>query len=190
MSSSLADTCPLIVGLGANLPSSIGKPRQTLEALRPQLEKTIRDWLTGAITPEVNGQSLNLRWRWSPLFETWPVGGPPGQPLYLNAVLLVDGPSLSKLIPSETTALRLLEQLQRLEHHFGRDRHVELERWAPRCLDLDLLAWGDFHLKHALLTLPHPRLLERSFVLAPLLTVITNAHDAPRRLHPQPGWPE
>ncbi len=187
---SLADPGTLVVALGANLPGRIGSPRQTLEALRPELQAAIADWLKLSITDEVSRQPLALRWRWSPLFETRPVGGPAEQPKYLNAVLVVDGPAMGLRLPSELAALALLERLHSLEAQFGRNRAAELERWGPRCLDLDLLAWDGLQIQHPRLTLPHPRLLERSFVLAPLLAAINTSADQLQRLDPQPGWPE
>jgi 2-amino-4-hydroxy-6-hydroxymethyldihydropteridine diphosphokinase len=97
--------------------------------------------------------------RWSPLFCTAPLGGPAGQPDYLNAVVLVS-PAIP---PTPVLALKLLTELQALEQRFARQR---LERWGPRSLDLDLL----WHHSQAL-ELPHPRLLERAFVLAPLAAI-------------------
>ncbi|WP_413404160.1 MULTISPECIES: 2-amino-4-hydroxy-6-hydroxymethyldihydropteridine diphosphokinase [unclassified Synechococcus] len=161
MSASLADQAhPLAIALGANLPSSTGVPRQTLIAVRPLLEQLVTTWAgTGA------GE---IRCSWSPLLETIPVGGPPRQPLYCNAVVLfnaVQGPA------SEAAALELLAELHQLERCFGRDRDQELP-WGPRSLDLDLLFWGEWRLDHPLLVLPHPRLHLRAFVIEPLLAAM------------------
>jgi 2-amino-4-hydroxy-6-hydroxymethyldihydropteridine diphosphokinase len=71
--------------------------------------------------------------------------------------------------------LRLLSALQRIEQAFGRDRSRE-RRWGPRTLDLDLIAYDDLSMDQPELTLPHPRVLERAFVLVPL------AEIAPERL--------
>ena len=68
----------------------------------------------------------------------------------------------------EHPPLALLEALQALEAQFGRQR---LEHWGPRSLDLDLLWCGDVCCNSGVLDLPHPRLLERSFVLAPLAAI-------------------
>ena len=65
----------------------------------------------------------------------------------------------------------LLYTLQRIETKFGRDRSTET-RWGPRTLDLDLIAYGDISLQKAELTLPHPRLFERAFVLVPLAEIV------------------
>src|SRR5437899_6063416 len=61
----------------------------------------------------------------------------------------------------------LLFTLHRIEKKFGRDRTNE-RRWGPRTLDLDLIAYGDVSIDKPELTLPHPRLFERAFVLVPL----------------------
>jgi 2-amino-4-hydroxy-6-hydroxymethyldihydropteridine diphosphokinase len=90
----------------------------------------------------------------SPVYETQPVGGPE-QPAYLNAVLVVD----STLPPRS-----LLERAQAVENAFGRERE---ERWGPRTLDVDVLAVGNQVLDDEDLQLPHPRVPERAFVLAP-----------------------
>ncbi|MBI5433138.1 MAG: 2-amino-4-hydroxy-6-hydroxymethyldihydropteridine diphosphokinase [Planctomycetes bacterium] len=93
------------------------------------------------------------RWR-----ETEPVGGPAGQPRFLNGVVEV----------ATTLALRpFFELLQALELRAGRDRAREV-RNGPRPLDLDLLLFGDQTLASPDLIVPHPRMGEREFVLAPL----------------------
>jgi 2-amino-4-hydroxy-6-hydroxymethyldihydropteridine diphosphokinase len=106
----------------------------------------------------------------SSLYRTAPIGGPPNQPDYLNAVLLLG--------PETDDPHALLAALLEVEARHGRARR---ERWAARTLDLDLLAWDDRLLGTPALTLPHPRLLERPFVLAPLCEV------APDWRHPVTG---
>src|SRR5215831_6756059 len=64
----------------------------------------------------------------------------------------------------------LLSTLQKIERKFGRDRSKEV-RWGPRTLDLDLIAYDDINLQHPELTLPHPRLFERAFVLVALVEI-------------------
>ena len=64
----------------------------------------------------------------------------------------------------------LLFTLHRIEKKFGRDRTNE-RRWGPRTLDLDLIAYDDVSIHKPELTLPHPRLFERAFVLAPLAEI-------------------
>jgi len=94
----------------------------------------------------------------SKFYETIPVGGPE-QPNYLNAVLIGD---------TQMPPLELLTQLQSIENSAGRVRE---ERWGPRTLDLDLIIYGDLLMKEELLTLPHPRAHERSFVLEPWVEI-------------------
>ena len=65
----------------------------------------------------------------------------------------------------------LLFTLQKIEHKFGRDRSKEV-RWGPRTLDLDLIVYDDISLQRPELTLPHPRLFERAFVLVPLAEIV------------------
>lgn len=183
----------LAIALGANLPSQAGDPKATLLAVRPRLLGLLNALGTS-----------DSRLHWSPLFLTAPVGGPPGQPDYLNALVLVN-PALP---PSERAALELLAALQALEQGFARQRR---ERWGPRSLDLDLLWWGELHCRREALELPHPRLLERAFVLAPLAAIdaqlrppgaqatagdlltqlrSANGEPAPQQLRGHPGWPE
>src|SRR5262249_20861447 len=64
----------------------------------------------------------------------------------------------------------LLPILHEIENEFGRDRDAE-RRWGPRPLDLDLLAWDDVAINSPELTLPHPLLFERAFVLVPLAEI-------------------
>jgi 2-amino-4-hydroxy-6-hydroxymethyldihydropteridine diphosphokinase len=94
----------------------------------------------------------------SRIYETAAVG-PAGQGAYLNAVLELH----STLAPVDLLA-RLLE----IERDEGRDRAGEGVRWGPRTLDLDLLLYADVCLDEPGLSLPHPRLHERAFVLEPL----------------------
>lgn len=108
----------------------------------------------------------------SSIYRTDPVGGPSGQPAYLNAVIAyLPAPDLE-------SPQALLDELHRIEHAMGRVRRV---RWEARVLDLDLLALGDRLENLPGLTVPHPRLLERAFVLVPLLEV------APKWRHPGSG---
>lgn len=93
----------------------------------------------------------------SKLYETEPVGGPEGQPAFFNAVLKFS----SQLEPPP-----LLQACLELERACGRKRDIH---WGPRTLDLDLLLFGDRVGRTLDLELPHPRLTERGFVLAPLL---------------------
>lgn len=98
----------------------------------------------------------------SPLYRAAPVGGPAGQPNYVNAVAALD----TTLNPDE-----LLTALQAIETQQGRVRTV---RWGPRTLDLDILLYGSTQRNDPHLILPHPRLHERAFVLSPLHDIAPN----------------
>jgi 3-oxoacyl-[acyl-carrier protein] reductase len=104
--------------------------------------------------------------RVSPVYETRPIGGPAGQGPYLNAVAEVR---------SEREPRDLLSVLLHIEQQLGR---VRQEKNGPRTIDLDLLLYGDLVHQDESLTVPHPRLHERLFVLQPL------AQLAPGLLHP------
>jgi 2-amino-4-hydroxy-6-hydroxymethyldihydropteridine diphosphokinase len=104
----------------------------------------------------------------SPVYETEPVGGPPGQGPYLNLVVE---------LATERTPRQLLELGGRLEAAAGR---VRAERWGPRPLDVDVLLVGDQKVDEPDLVVPHPRMWERRFVVAPL-------SDLARELVPE-GW--
>ena len=94
----------------------------------------------------------------SRVYETAPVGGPEQGP-FLNAVVSV----ATTLDPYALLALA-----QRIERDAARVRE---ERWGPRTLDVDVLLYDDVRLDDPALTVPHPRMWERGFVLAPLRDV-------------------
>jgi 2-amino-4-hydroxy-6-hydroxymethyldihydropteridine diphosphokinase len=75
----------------------------------------------------------------------------------------------------------LLFTLHKIEKKFGRDRGNET-RWGPRTLDLDLIAYDDVSIDQPQLTLPHPRLFERAFVLVPLLEIVPDRRIVGRDL--------
>ena len=156
----------LAIGLGANLSSSQGPPESTLHWIAPRLTALLVEW--------GNADAQDVRC--SAFLKTQPLGGPPGQDEYCNAVLLI---TRIERPPSEVAALELLEEMQRLEQSCGRDRARE-QRWGPRTLDLDLLFWGELRLDHPRLVLPHPRMHLRSFVLEPLLQAMQGV--------PPPCW--
>jgi len=105
----------------------------------------------------------------SSFHETEPVGGPEGQSLYLNAAAGID----TTLEPPA-----LIRLLQEIEASNGRVRRVH---WGERTLDLDLLLFDDRIVETPELTIPHPRMALRRFVLEPLLEI------APRVIHPVTG---
>ena len=95
----------------------------------------------------------------SRIYRSAPVG-PAGQDDYLNAAV-----HLATELPPEA----LLDASQAIEARAGR---VRTQRWGPRTLDLDLLLWGDAEIDTERLTVPHPRLVERNFVLLPLIDLL------------------
>ena len=90
--------------------------------------------------------------------------GPQDQPNYLNAVVQLS----TNLAP-----LALLDELQRFEQESGR---VRLRHWGERTLDLDLLIYAEEKIQHERLTVPHVGVMERDFVLIPLLDLDPNLH--------------
>lgn len=94
--------------------------------------------------------------RVSKLYQSPPMG-PQDQPNYFNAV--------AELV-TELEPLALLDELQRFENESGR---VRLRRWGERTLDLDLLLYGQENIQNERLTVPHVGILERDFVVIPLL---------------------
>lgn len=182
----------IAIALGANIDSEVGSPSSTLIAARPTIEKVISEWIKTFFDANTNISLINssLQWDWSPLFETKAIGGPKGQPSFINAVLIVRGGILSNIKKSEYAAIELLKMLLKIELQYGRDRKNSSVTWGPRTLDIDLLAWGDLQVKNDILTLPHPRLIERNFVIIPLATVLKRKEEDCRQIPPQAGWRE
>jgi 2-amino-4-hydroxy-6-hydroxymethyldihydropteridine diphosphokinase len=137
------------IALGANLPSDVGEPADTVRAAI--------DRLAGA------GKVVAR----SSLYRTAPVGYT-DQPTFVNAAVRLD----TQLAPHA-----LLTALMTIEQAFGRDRSRQIPK-GPRTIDLDLLLFDDLVLDSKTLTLPHPAMHERRFVLEPL------AEIAPEWVHP------
>jgi 2-amino-4-hydroxy-6-hydroxymethyldihydropteridine diphosphokinase len=96
----------------------------------------------------------------SKVMESLPVGGPAGQRRYLNAALKID---------TQLPALALLRQLKEIESQMGRKKTM---RFGPRIIDLDILLYADKVIKSKKLTIPHPRMFERDFVVKPLKEIL------------------
>lgn len=118
----------------------------------------------------------------SPVYETQPVGGP-AQPDYLNAVVAIE---------TECSPRQLLGIAKALEGEAGREpppgpgvspEETAAKRWGPRPLDIDLLMVGDERVDEPDLVVPHPRIHQRAFVLAPLADVAPDLVVAPNA-----GW--
>ena len=130
------------LGLGSNLGDRLELLRSALRALDGHPEIRV-DFAAGVAS----------------LYETRSVGGPAGQPDYLNSCVRVK----TTLAPHD-----LLEALLAVEARLGRGRS---ERWAPRTIDLDLLLYDAVVLSDGPLQLPHPRFHDRRFVLEPLAEI-------------------
>lgn len=146
-----------------------GRPRITTRAVQPPtipafvaLGGNVGDvaaTFRSALVRLAAAPGIGVR-RVSSLYRTAPVG-PIAQDDFRNAVV-----ELAVTIPP----LDLLAVLLDTERALGRDRSRE-QRWGPRTLDLDLLVYGDVELRTDTLTVPHPRLTDRLFVLAPLAEI-------------------
>lgn len=130
--------------VGISLGSNLGDRRAHLRAAVTALER-------------VRSSSHLLL---SSLYETDPIDCPPGSGAFLNAVIELD----TALPPRD-----LLMATQAIERELGRP--CLHQRNAPRTVDLDLLYYGDFTMTEADLTLPHPRMWQRAFVLKPLTEI-------------------
>lgn len=104
--------------------------------------------------------------RVSDFLENEAVGGPADSPVFLNAVAAVE---------TSLTPIELLRTLLSIEREMGR---LRLEKWGPRLIDLDLILFGDQIIQSPELTLPHPLMHLRAFVIKPL------AEIAPGVRHP------
>ncbi len=96
----------------------------------------------------------------SEIIETSPVGGRAKQRNYLNAALKIR----TKFSPTD-----LLKKLKKIENDLGR---VKTSHFGPRVIDLDILLYGDMSLRSKPLTIPHPRMFSRDFVIQPLSEII------------------
>lgn len=124
--------------------SNLGDPRQQVVDVFTRLRQ-IRD------------SSLEAT---SSLYQTEPIGDIP-QDDYINAVVCLS----TSLSPTA-----LLLELQAIEHAFYRQR-IEGQQWAPRSMDLDIILYDTLHQQDSHLTIPHPELQNRLFVLQPLLEI-------------------
>lgn len=136
----------IIIALGANLPSRFGEADATLQAAAKRM--------TDEGLKVIAGSSI---WKTAPV----PISD---QPWYKNAIVAVE---------TDLTPDALLKLLNKIEDNFGRVRTV---RNAPRLLDLDIIAYNDVVLDDPDLTIPHPRMHDRAFVLHPMAEIAPNWH--------------
>ncbi len=148
----------IYIGLGSNLGLGSNMPRDILLEASELLTQ--------------NGDRVtSLSSFWSS--KAWPPNL--GKPDYINAVCRIE--------PVDTDPLALLQRCQVIEARMNRIRSLD-DRWANRTLDLDVIDYnGIVSAKSSIITLPHPRIAERDFVLLPLLEI------APDWRHPVSGTP-
>lgn len=125
-----------------SLGTNIGEREQNLELAVRLLQEM----------PNVNVQAI------SSIYETAPVGYV-DQPSFLNIALYIE---------TSHSALDMLSICQSVESELGRVREI---RWGPRIIDLDILLFNNENIEVENLTVPHPRMFERAFVLVPLLEI-------------------
>ncbi|MDL2075310.1 2-amino-4-hydroxy-6-hydroxymethyldihydropteridine diphosphokinase [Streptomyces sp. GXMU-J15] len=134
--------------------TTLHNPQRAVISLGSNLGNRL-ETLQGAVDALEDTPGLRIK-AVSPVYETEPWGVEPGsQPSYFNAVVILK----TTLPPSS-----LLERAHAVEEAFHRVRD---ERWGPRTLDVDIVAYADVVSDDPTLTLPHPRAHERAFVLAP-----------------------
>ncbi|MEU5775376.1 2-amino-4-hydroxy-6-hydroxymethyldihydropteridine diphosphokinase [Streptomyces venezuelae] len=147
--------------------STLSNPKRAVISLGSNLGNRL-ETLQGAVDALEDTPGLRVK-AVSPVYETEPWGVDPGtQPSYFNAVVVVK----TTLPPAS-----LLERAQAVEEAFHRVRD---ERWGPRTIDVDIVAYADVVSDDPTLTLPHPRAHERAFVLAPWHDVEPEAQLAGR----------
>jgi 2-amino-4-hydroxy-6-hydroxymethyldihydropteridine diphosphokinase len=130
----------------------------------------VRETLARAIAALCDGTAVRLVARSSD-YRTPPWGNT-AQPPFVNCAIVA---------ATELAPLALLAHAQTVEKAFGRDRARE-QRWGPRTLDIDLIAYDELTLDTPGLTLPHPRALERGFVLMPLGEIAPDRRIAGMRI--------
>ena len=131
-----------LIGLGSNMEGPLGSPKDYIQAALEQL---------------ASEPSIELI-RSSPLYRSAPWGNP-DQDDFVNAVAE---------LATELGPLELLDRLLSVEDALGRRRG---DKWGPRLIDLDLLSFDDLEIEEKRLSLPHPHMHQRAFVLLPLLNI-------------------
>ena len=130
----------------------------------------VRETFDRALAMLCDGTRVRLKARSSD-YATPPCGLE-DQPTFVNCCVAVD---------TDLTPLDLLARVQTVEQALGRARAQE-RRWGPRPIDIDILSYDDLILEDADLTLPHPRLFDRAFVLVPLAEIAPDRVIAGRRV--------
>ena len=163
----------LCISLGANIDSKFGTPLESLIMCQPKVEKIIKYWINQSQNETKAVRTSNPNFSWSSIYETSPHGVENEQPNYLNTLVLVKSYYFPN--PSTINAKFLLKKLKKLECFFGREETPKGKKWLSRCIDLDILWWEDFHTNDEELTLPHPRFMNRNFVITPLSEILSKS---------------
>ena len=163
----------LCISLGANIDSNFGSPLESILICKPKVEEIIKEWGDHPNRKKEEIIKFNANFFWSSIYETLPHGVENKQPNYLNTLVLVKSNYFPK--PSKINAKLLLKKLKQLECFFGREKTPKGKKWLSRCLDLDILWWEDFHTFDEELTLPHPRFMNRNFVITPLSEILSRS---------------
>ena len=174
----------LCISLGANIDSKFGSPFESLLVCKPKLERIIKQWEDQSNTKKEENRNSNPTFLWSSIYETSPHGVVNEQPNYFNTLVLAKSNYWPR--PSAQNAKLLLKKLKKLEYFFGREKTPKGKKWLPRCLDLDLLWWEDFHIIDEELKLPHPRFMNRNFVITPLSEILSRSQKIKR--FDDPRW--
>lgn len=141
-----------LISFGAN----IGNPLDAIRAASDQLQRRLV--ATGAL------------YQLSRFFRTPPIGGPAGQPPFINAVAALH---------TQSSPIEVWDTIREVEQQLGRQRD---RRWEARRIDLDILLYDDLRIWTPLLKIPHPRMCMRRFILIPALDV------APDWIDPVSQW--
>jgi len=173
----------LCISLGANIDSKFGSPLDSLLVCKPKVEEIIKEWVDQSNTKKEENRKSKPNFIWSSIYETSPHGVENEQPNYLNTLVLVKSNYFPK--PSNKKAKLLLKELKKLERFFGREQTPKGKKWLSRCLDLDILWWEDFHTFDEELTLPHPRFMNRNFVITPLSEILSRSQKITKFADPK-----
>ena len=173
----------LCISLGANIDSKLGSPLDSLLACKPKVEEIIKEWADQSFTKKEENTKSQPNFLWSSIYETSPHGVENEQPNYLNTLVLVKSTYFP--IPSTINAKLLLKKLKKLESFFGREKTPKGKKWLSRCLDLDILWWEDFYTNDKELTLPHPRFMNRNFIITPLSEILSRTQKIKKVNNPR-----
>ena len=178
------------ISLGANIEGPYGTPVETLKKSRPLIEEFIKKWfISNSFLAKENVQEQILQFYWSSLYLTSPRGGMINQPDYNNAALVVRNTDNCLIRPNYSSCISLLKGLMNLERKLGRKRSPEIEKWSARSIDIDFLFWGNFKIENPCLSLPHPLIFERDFVLEPLSEALSKIYEKkPLKINLDSNW--